>query len=68
MVGSFISPYVNAEPLVIREQGSFAAGGSVATAPGHFDAQKPLVPAGKLIMAIMLLFSIKFLSIPINIR
>jgi len=47
MVGSFISPYVNAEPLVIREQGSFAAGGSVATAPGHFDAQKPLVPAGQ---------------------
>jgi Alpha/beta hydrolase family len=34
-------------PLVIQEQGSFAAGGKVATAPGTFDARKPMEPAGQ---------------------
>jgi hypothetical protein len=34
-------------PLVIQEQGSFAAGGTVATAPGSFDARKPMEPAGQ---------------------
>ena len=34
-------------PLVIREQGSFAVGGTVATAPGTFDPRKPLEPAGQ---------------------
>ena len=28
------------EPLVIKEQGSFAAGGTVVTAPGTYDAKK----------------------------
>jgi hypothetical protein len=35
------------EPLVIQEQGSFAVGGTVATAPGTFDPRKPLEPAGQ---------------------
>ena len=35
------------EPLVIQEQGSFAAGGKVVTAPGVFDPRKPLEPAGQ---------------------
>lgn len=34
-------------PLVIKEQGSFAAGGEVTTAPGTFDPRKPLEPAGQ---------------------
>ncbi|MBB5190690.1 pimeloyl-ACP methyl ester carboxylesterase [Silvimonas terrae] len=34
-------------PLIIKEQGSFAAGGSVATAPGAFDPRKPMDPAGQ---------------------
>jgi pimeloyl-ACP methyl ester carboxylesterase len=33
--------------LVIKEQGSFAAGGTVTTAPGTFDPSKPLDPAGQ---------------------
>lgn len=36
-----------AEPLVIREQGSFAAGGTVVTAPGTFDPRNPANPAGQ---------------------
>jgi hypothetical protein len=35
------------EPLVIQDQGSLAAGGTVATAPGTFDSLKPLNPAGQ---------------------
>jgi Alpha/beta hydrolase family len=35
------------EPLVIQEQGSFAAGGTVVAAPGTFDPRKPLEPAGQ---------------------
>jgi hypothetical protein len=34
-------------PLVIQEQGSFAVGGTVSTAPGTFDPRKPLEPAGQ---------------------
>ncbi|WP_200845096.1 alpha/beta fold hydrolase [Roseomonas sp. 18066] len=34
-------------PLVIQEQGSFAVGGTVATAPGTFDPHRPLEPAGQ---------------------
>ncbi|NDZ18724.1 alpha/beta hydrolase [Variovorax sp. WS11] len=34
-------------PLLIEEQGSFAAGGKMATAPGTFDPRKPLEPAGQ---------------------
>lgn len=33
--------------LVIEAQGSFAAGGKVATAPGTFDPRKPMDPAGQ---------------------
>ncbi len=36
-----------AGPLRIEDQGSFAAGGTVVTAPGAFDASKPLTPAGQ---------------------
>ena len=36
-----------AGPLLIQEQGSFAAGGTVATEPGTFDPLKPLNPAGQ---------------------
>jgi hypothetical protein len=35
------------EPLVIREQGSFVAGGTVSSAPGRFDPRKPLDPSGQ---------------------
>ncbi len=35
------------EPLVIQEQGSFAVGGTVVTAPGTFDPKKPLEAAGQ---------------------
>ncbi|ERI49745.1 alpha/beta hydrolase [Pseudomonas sp. EGD-AK9] len=34
-------------PLLIQEQGSFAAGGQVQTAAGTFDPRKPLEPAGQ---------------------
>ncbi|QPN43218.1 alpha/beta fold hydrolase [Priestia aryabhattai] len=34
-------------PLMIAQQGSFAAGGIVTTAPGTFDPRKPLNPAGQ---------------------
>nr|WP_309788594.1 MULTISPECIES: alpha/beta fold hydrolase [unclassified Caballeronia] len=34
-------------PLVVEEQGSFAAGGTVTTAPGAFDPHAPLEPAGQ---------------------
>ncbi|WP_455813080.1 alpha/beta hydrolase [Pseudomonas graminis] len=37
----------HAEPLTIQAQGSFSAGGTVATAPGAFDATKPLEPGGQ---------------------
>ena len=40
------------EPLVIQEQGSFAVGGTVATAPGTFEPRKPLEPAGQTSTAI----------------
>ena len=38
---------IQSEPLVIQEQGSFATGGTVVTAPGTFDARKPMDPAGQ---------------------
>ncbi|PVZ82627.1 alpha/beta hydrolase [Serratia sp. S1B] len=37
----------SAKPLVIQSQGSFAAGGSVMTSAGQFDAKTPLDPAGQ---------------------
>lgn len=36
-----------AEPLIIQDQGSFAVGGTITTAPGTFDPVKPLQPAGQ---------------------
>lgn len=35
------------EPLVIQEQGSFAAGGTVVNAPGTFDPRNPRIPTGQ---------------------
>jgi hypothetical protein len=35
------------DPLVIQEQGSFAAGGTMITAPGMFDPLHPDTPAGQ---------------------
>ncbi|WP_028603841.1 alpha/beta hydrolase [Ottowia thiooxydans] len=51
-LSALISAGVHAQPapsapLVIQQQGSFAAGGSMATAPGQFDPRKPLEPAGQ---------------------
>ncbi|MES2946357.1 MAG: alpha/beta fold hydrolase [Pseudomonadota bacterium] len=34
-------------PLLIREQGSFTAGGTMVTAPGTFNPRKPLAPDGQ---------------------
>ena len=34
-------------PLMIQEQGSFAAGGTMTTAPGTFDPRKPMLPDGQ---------------------
>ena len=36
-----------AGPLLIQEQGSFAAGGKTTTAPGTFDPRKPMAPDGQ---------------------
>ena len=35
------------QPLVIQEQGSFTAGGTVMAAPGTFDPRNPTQPAGQ---------------------
>lgn len=35
------------KPLIIQEQGSFAAGGTLITAPGSFDPHHPTDPAGQ---------------------
>lgn len=34
-------------PLLIQEQGSFAAGGTMTTAPGTFNPRKPMTPDGQ---------------------
>jgi len=47
MAGSLAVHSAYAEPLVIQEQGSFSAGGTLITAPGKFDAKKPLDSAGQ---------------------
>jgi len=47
MAGGLVAQSVYAEPLVIQEQGSFSAGGTIITAPGTFDAKKPLDSAGR---------------------
>lgn len=67
MAGGLGVQSVYAEPLVIQEQGSFSAGGTIITAPGTFDAKKPLDSAGQTYMAIMRRCSIKYRRIRINI-
>ncbi|WP_281915900.1 alpha/beta hydrolase [Caldimonas thermodepolymerans] len=52
-------------PLVIQEQGSFAAGGKVATAPGTFDPRKPMEPAGQTYHGD---HAYAFYQIPVNAR
>ncbi len=47
MAGGLVAQSVYAEPLIIQEQGSFSAGGTIITAPGTFDAKKPLDSAGQ---------------------
>lgn len=46
-IGAFFAVYAKAEPLVIQDQGSFAAGGTVITAPGSFDPRRPTQPDGQ---------------------
>jgi hypothetical protein len=52
-------------PLVIQEQGSFAAGGKVVTAPGTFDPRKPMEPAGQTYHGD---HAYAFYQIPVNAR
>ena len=47
MLAGALVASAHAEHLALQEQGSFAAGGSVVTAPGTFDPKKPLEPAGQ---------------------
>ncbi|ACZ77695.1 conserved hypothetical protein [Dickeya parazeae Ech586] len=47
MASSQVVQLANAESLVIQEQGSFSAGGTIITAPGKFDATEPLNSAGQ---------------------
>ena len=47
MTAGFTAQSAVTEPLIIQQQGSFAAGGSVAKAEGKFDAKKPLDSAGQ---------------------
>ena len=53
------------KPLTIQEQGSFAAGGKVTTAPGVFDPRKPLDPAGQTYHGD---HAYAFFQIPVNAR
>jgi hypothetical protein len=46
-IGALAQEAVKSEPLVIQDQGSFAVGGTVATAAGTFDPKKPMEPAGQ---------------------
>lgn len=45
--GSASAASKTVEPLVVREQGSFAIGGKVISTPGTFDPAKPFDPAGQ---------------------
>jgi hypothetical protein len=53
------------EPLVIQEQGSFSAGGTVVTAPGTFDPRRPQNPAGQTFHGDHLY---AFYQVPVNAR
>jgi pimeloyl-ACP methyl ester carboxylesterase len=52
------------EPLVIREQGSFAAGGTVITNPGRFDPYRP-TPQGQTLHGD---HAYVFYQVPVNAR
>jgi hypothetical protein len=52
-------------PLVIREQGSFAVGGTVITSPGTFDPYKPAPPAGQTFRGD---HAYVFYQVPVNAR
>ncbi|WP_092177042.1 alpha/beta fold hydrolase [Bosea sp. OK403] len=53
------------EPVLIQDQGSFAVGGSVTTAPGTFDPLKPLAPMGQTFHGDHLY---AFYQVPVNAR
>jgi len=53
------------EPLVIHDQGSFAVGGKVITAPGTFDPLKPMDPAGQTYHGD---HAVAFYQVPVNAR
>ncbi|WP_046863260.1 alpha/beta hydrolase [Microvirga massiliensis] len=53
------------EPLVIQEQGSFAVGGTVVTAPGIFDPERPRDPAGQTYRGD---HAYAFYQVPVNAR
>ncbi|MFL9824345.1 alpha/beta fold hydrolase [Rhodoplanes sp. SY1] len=52
-------------PIALEDQGSFAVGGTVLTAPGAFDPQKPLDPAGQTYHGDHLY---AFYQVPVNAR
>lgn len=53
------------EPLTLQDQGSFAVGGTVTTAPGTFDPLKPLQSAGQSFHGDHLY---AFYQVPVNAR
>jgi alpha/beta hydrolase family protein len=55
----------SAGPLQIQEQGSFAAGGTITTAPGTFNPRKPMEPAGQTYRGD---HAYAFYQIPVNAR
>ncbi|ALK08962.1 alpha/beta hydrolase [Blastochloris viridis] len=52
-------------PIALEDQGSFAVGGTVLTAPGAFDPRKPLDPAGQTYHGDHLY---AFYQVPVNAR
>ena len=52
-------------PLQIKEQGSFAAGGTMTTAPGTFNPRKPMAPDGQTYHGD---HAYAFYQIPVNAR
>lgn len=66
MAGGMVAQSVYAEPLVIQEQGSFSAGGTIITAPGNLTRKRRWTLRVKPGMAIMRLCSTKFRKIRIN--
>ncbi|MBB3221653.1 alpha/beta hydrolase [Pseudoduganella umbonata] len=58
-------PPGTAVPIQIKEQGSFAAGGTMTTAPGAFDPRKPMAPDGQTYHGD---HAYAFYQIPVNVR